>query len=93
MIGRKVVLNPGENEIAMEQTELGYSGGVVWLYLHGLTLAQAFALLSDPANTGTIEFRYGEMADRFEGYTRLTGLMDRDGLVSASLEKEAAGGV
>ena len=93
MISRKVVLNPGENEIAMEQTELGYAGGVLWLYVRGLTMAQAFALLSDPANTGVIEFWYGEMMDRYEGYTRLTTLMERDGQVSASLMKEASADV
>ena len=90
MNGRKVILNPGAREIVLEEAELGYAGGVLWLYLRGTAMAQAFALLSDPANTRTIEFRYGEMADRFEGYTRLTCVMERDGLVSASLEKEAA---
>ena len=60
---------------------------------NGLTLAQAFALLSDPANTGVIEFWYGEMMDRYEGYTRLTTLMERDGQVSASLMKEASADV
>lgn len=90
MNGRKVILNPGEHEIVLEEAELGYAGGVLWFYLRATTMAQAFALLSDQANTRVVEFRYGEMADRFEGYTRLTCVMERDGLVSASLEKEAA---
>lgn len=93
MNGRAVVLRPGEHEIILEEAELGYSGGVLWLYIRGRTMPQTFALLSDTANTAIIEFRYGEMADRFEGYTRLTAIMERDGLVSASLEKEAAAGV
>lgn len=93
MNGRKVILNPGTREIVLEEAELGYAGGVLWLYIRGRTMAQTFALLSDAANTAIIEFRYGEMADRFEGYTRLTCVMERDGLVSASLEKEAAGRV
>ena len=88
MNGRCLILNPGPNEITLADSEAGYAEGVLWLYIQGQTLAQAFALLSDPANTAAIEFRYGEMADRFEGFTCLTGLMARDGLISASLVRE-----
>lgn len=93
MEGRSLALNAGPNEIVLPGSEAGCSDGLLWLYLEGVTLARAFALLSDAQNTRAIEFRYGEMKDRFEGYTRLTGLMERDGRVSSLLEKEETAGV
>ena len=89
MKGRRLILNPGENEIVLEGSEAGYADGVLWLYIQGQTLAQTFALLSDPGNTAVIVFEYGEMEDVYEGFTRLTTLIERDGEVSASLTKEA----
>lgn len=89
MDGRRLILNPGPNQIELPGSEAGYAEGVLWLYIRGLTLAQAFAFLSDPANTAVIRYEYGEMADVFEGFTHLTTLMERDGEVSAALTKEA----
>lgn len=89
MDGRSLILNPGPNQIKLPGSEAGYAEGVLWLYIRGLTLAQAFAVLSDPANTAVIRYEYGEMADMFEGFTHLTTLMERDGEVSAALKKEA----
>ena len=87
MDGRSLILNPGPSEIELSGSEAGYADGVLWLYLEGLTLAQAFALLDDPANTAVIEFHYGEMVDRYEGMTHLMGIMERGEQVSASLER------
>lgn len=89
MDGRSLILNPGPNQIELPGSEAGYAEGVLWLYIQGQTLAQAFAFLSDPANTAVIRYEYGEMADVFEGFTHLTTLMERDGEVSAALKKEA----
>lgn len=90
MDGRSLILNPGPNQIELSGSDAGYAEGVLWLYIRGQTLAQAFALLSDPANTAVIRYDYGEMSDVYEGYTHLTVLMERDGEVSAALTKEAA---
>ena len=87
MDGRSLILNPGPNEIELPGSEAGYADGVLWLYLKGVTLAQAFALLSDPDNTQAIEFRYGEMVDAYEGMTRLTSVRDSGEQVSASMER------
>lgn len=87
MDGRSLILNPGPNEIELPGSEAGYADGVLWLYLVNVDLVQAFEILSDPVNTAVIEFHYGEMMDRYEGMTRVTGLMERDGQVSASLER------
>ena len=89
MNGRRLILNPGPNQIELPGSEAGYAEGVLWMYLRGLTLAQAFVVLSDPANTAVIRYEYGEMEDVFEGFTRLTALMEREGEVSAALTKEA----
>lgn len=89
MDGRSLILNPGPNQIELPGSEAGYAEGVLWLYLRGLTLAQAFAVLSDPANTAVIRYEYGEMEDVYEGFTHLTTLMEREGEVSAALKKEA----
>lgn len=88
-MGRRLILNPGRNEIILENSEAGYSGDTLWLYIRGIDMAEAFALLSNSANTGVIVFEYGEMTDRYEGMTRLTGIISRDALVSAALERGA----
>lgn len=93
MDGRRLILNPGPNQIELPGSEAGYADGVLWLYIRGVDLAQAFALLSDPANTAVIRYEYGEMADVFEGFTHLTTLMEREDQVSASLRKEASADV
>lgn len=90
MDGRSLILNPGPNQIELPGSEAGYAEGVLWLYLRRLTLAQAFALLSDPTNTAVIRYEYGEMEDVFEGFTHLTTLMEREGEVSAALKQESA---
>lgn len=89
MRGRRLILNPGADEIILEGSEAGYADGVLWLYIQGQTLAQTFALLSDPANTAVIRYEYGEMEKVYEGFTRLTALMERDGEVAAALKEEA----
>ena len=88
MDGRRLIMNPGPNQIELPGSDAGYAEGVLWLYIQGQTLAQAFAFLSDPANTAVIRYEYGEMSDVYEGFTHLTTLMEREGEVSAALKKE-----
>lgn len=87
MSGRRLILNPGETEVVLEGSEAGYSDGVLWLYMTDITLPEAFALLIAPANTGVIAYQYGEMEDRYEGFTDLTGLFTSDGMVRAALKR------
>lgn len=88
MDGRRLIMNPGPTQIELPGSDAGYAEGVLWLYIRGQSLAQAFAVLSDPANTAVIRYEYGEMSDVYEGFTHLTALMERDGEVSAALKKE-----
>ena len=87
MDGRRVVLNPGLDRIVLEGSEAGYANGVLWLYVKGQTLAQTFALLSNPTNTAVIEFHYGEMVDRYENFTHLIVLQEDEDQVNAALER------
>lgn len=92
MEGRSLVLNPGLHETVLEGSEAGYADGVLWLYLKNMTLSRAFVLLSNPTNTAVIDFHYGDMVDRYEGYTHLISLREGDELVSAALERRADNG-
>lgn len=92
MDGRKLVLNPGPDEIVLENSEAGYADGVLWLYIKGRTLAQTFALLINPSNTAEIDFCYGDMVDRYEGYTHLIVLQEGENQVNAALERSADNG-
>lgn len=88
MSGRRLILAAGSDaEVVLEGSEAGYADGVLWLYLAGMTLPEAFALLSVPANTASIVYQYGEMVDRYEGFTDLTGLFTSDGMVRAALKR------
>ena len=87
MSGRRLILNPGETEVVLEGSEAGYSDGVLWLYMTGITLPEAFALLIAPEHTGVIAYQYGEMEDRYEGFTDLIGLFTSDGMVRAALKR------
>jgi len=90
MSGRRLILAAGsDTEVVLEGSEAGYADGVLWLYLAGVTLPEAFALLSVPANTAAIVYQYGEMVDRYEGYDTITGLFTSDGMVRAALTREA----
>jgi hypothetical protein len=90
MSGRRLILAAGSDaEVLLEGSEAGYADGVLWLYLAGVTLPEAFALLTAPENTGVIAYQYGEMEDRYGGFTDLTGLFTSDGMVRAALTREA----
>ena len=92
MEGRRVILGLSDNPTILEGSEAGYAGGVLWLYLRDMTLAQAFALLSDPASTSEIAFEYGEMADRYEGFTHLILVQEDENEVRAALERRQDNG-
>lgn len=60
----------------------------LFLYMYGITLAEAFNLLNDPEKTKKIvAVRYGETAT-VKGYKKLMSIsVERDDMISASLKK------
>lgn len=82
--------------VLMDGTEIdggqaGYNNGFLWLTFRGMTLQEAAAIFFDPSKTGLIVFYYGEMSDRYEGFTNCTAFnLDSDGVISVCLEKGAA---
>lgn len=88
MEGRRLILNPGADEVILENSEAGCADGVLWLYIRDVPLVQAFGLVSDPAKTQSIRFQYGDMEDRFEGFTRPVGIIDNGDMIRAALRRE-----
>ena len=81
---RKLILNDGT---VIEGGEAGYSQGFLWLFLPGYTMQQAAAIAFDKNKTAVIVFEYGEMEDRYEGYTNCTSISENDGQANVCLEK------
>ena len=85
MEGQRLILNNGT---VIEGGSAGYSGGFLWCYFSGMTLAQVSGLFLDPANTARIVFQYGEMEDTYTGYTTCMNMgVDADGNGSVCLFK------
>ena len=85
--GRRLIL---KDNTEIENGEAGYSGGFLWLYFTGYTFAEAAGMAADPEKTGVIIFQYGQMEDRYEGYTDCRVLqIDGDGNISVCLAKGA----
>lgn len=85
MEGQRLILN---NSIIIEDGRAGYSGGFLWCYITGYTMAEAAAIFLNAENTQLIVFQYGEMEDRYEGFTRCTNLSEStDGMISVCLTK------
>lgn len=85
MDGRRLILN---DSLKIEGGEAGASGGYMWLYIPGWTMAKAAKIFMDPQYTQKIEFQYGEMSDIYRGYTNCTVLQqDADGMISVCMVK------
>lgn len=79
----KLILNNGDEL----QGHLLESNGRLFLYMHGITLAEAFGLLIEPENMKVItEVRYGQKT-KVRGYTRLYSISDENGMICAALKK------
>ena len=87
MEGRRIILNPGPDEIRLEGADAGYADGVLWLYMPGVTLTEAFALVTEPENIQRIHYEYGEMAQEYVGFTKPVTLREDDGESAAALKK------
>ena len=76
-------LNDGtllENSYAIQ------NGNVMWFYISGKTLVEAFALMNDPAKTATVTVdRYGAVTE-ISGYTDLFCIRrESDGMITGGL--------
>lgn len=85
MEGRRLILNDGT---IIENGEAGFASGVLWCYLNGYTLEQAWSLFSDTTKTCRIVFQYGEMEDEYTGYINMAySAIDASGKVSICMKK------
>ena len=85
MEGRRLILKDGAK---IEGAEAGYSDGFLWLYLTGYPMIMAINTFMNPLKTGLIIFQYGDMEDRYEGFTKCTNIMDdQHGQISVCMTK------
>lgn len=80
----KLILNNGDEL----QGHLLESDGIVFLYMYGISLEEAFGLLIEPENVKIIKWdRYGEKGV-VKGYKHLKAISEESGgMISASLTK------
>ena len=64
---------------------------VLFVYLEGISMANAQTLLSNPDNVKTIIYHYYKVDLTFEGYTRLAVINDDGYRIIAMLEKDGVG--
>lgn len=88
MDGVRIILADGT---VFEGGTAGLSGaGSLWLYVSGDSMAVMAATFCDDWKTKTVVFEYGEMRDRYEGYTDCrTITLGDDGRASVCLRKPA----
>ena len=86
--GQRLIFLDGSE---IENGSCGYSNGCLWCWITGYTMQQAAAIFFDPSKTGKIIYEYGEMSDKYDGFTNCTNLfIDNDGQVSACLKRSDA---
>lgn len=85
MEGERLIL---ADRTILENGRAGYSGGLLWLWFSGMTLAEAAAIALNPQKTIWICYQYGEMEKIYEHYTVCTNIgIDMDGEISVSLRR------
>ena len=83
--GQRLILN---SQLTIENGTAGYFDGHLWLYFTGYTLQETATIFFDPANTATIVFQFGDMAETYEGFTDCVNLsINSDGNVSVCMIK------
>lgn len=87
--GRRLIL---ADRTVIENGEAGYADGFLWLWFSGMTMQEASVIFFDPEKTAVIIFEYGEMKDRYEGFTNCRSIsVSADGLISVCMTKEVNG--
>lgn len=85
--GQRLILKSG---ITIENGTAGYAEGNLWFHFTGMTLPVAASMFFDPENTELIRYQYGEMEDRYEGFTYCRQIsISTDGQISVCLKKGA----
>ena len=84
MTGRRLIL---ADQTTIENGEAGYAQGFLWLYLPGYTVADAALVFTDPEKTEEIIFQYGQMEDRYEGYTDCRSILTDGDRISVCMAK------
>lgn len=85
--GQRLILKSG---ITIEDGTAGYAEGHLWCRFTGMTLPVAASMFFDPENTELIRYQYGEMEDRYEGFTECRQIsIGTDGQISVCLKKGA----
>lgn len=84
--GRRLIL---DDRTVIEDGEAGYADGFLWLWFSGMTMQEASVIFFDPEKTAVIIFEYGEMKDRYEGFTNCRSIsVSADGLISVCMRRE-----
>lgn len=83
--GRRIIFADGT---VYEDAIIGYSNSVIWCYIVGKTLQEAFFDFMNAQKTAVLRFQYGEMEDVYEGYTHLGAILEDDMQIKIRMEKE-----
>ena len=59
----------------------------LFLYMNGITLAEAFGILINSENIGTITAKRDDTEKVFAGYTNFYTISEDNGVISAGLKK------
>ena len=86
MEGRRLILKDGTQ---IEGGEAGYSNGTLWLWLPGMTMAEAATILFNPLKTAVIWFQYGDEEAEYKGYTICTAIITEEERISGCMKKGA----
>ena len=84
----------GERLILKDRTEIedgraGEMDGFLWIWIGGMTMAEAAEIAFNPEKTAKIRYQYGEMEDIFTGYTNCTSMgIGPDGKISICLRRD-----
>ena len=80
----RVTLNDGT---IFEDSQCGYAEHTLWLWLKGITFAQAFAAFSDPEKTKTILFQYGNQEETYTGFTEINLIQKSESTIDVRMIK------
>lgn len=73
------------NNRILEDCQAGATESSLWLYLKGMTMADAAALAFDKEALKRIEFHYGLLHTTHEDYDTVTAIMDRGSVIEVCL--------
>lgn len=85
MDGRRLILADGT---VIDGGEAGYADGFLRCWFEGYTMQEVAQIFLDPEKTAVIVFEYGEMSDRYDGFTNCRSIsVSADGLNSVCMTK------